>query len=37
MKRKKKGLRLAGFAVLIAGAAYVLLKVGKDIRIRDYL
>lgn len=37
MKRKKKVLRLAGLAVLLAGAAYLLLRVGKDIRIRDYL
>ena len=37
MKRKKKRLRIVGFAALLAGAAYILMRVGKDVRIRDYL
>ena len=37
MKKKKKGLRIVGFAALLAGTVYILIQVGKDVRIRDYL
>lgn len=37
MKKKKKGLRIVGIAILLVWAAAVLLRVGKDIRVRDYL
>lgn len=37
MKKKKKRLRIVGFAVLLVGTAYILRRVGRDVRIRDYL
>ncbi len=37
MKKKKKGLRTVGFAALLVGTVYILMRVGRDIRIRDYL
>ena len=37
MKKKKKGLRIVGFAALLVRTAYILMRVGKDVRIRDYL
>ncbi len=37
MKKKRKGLRLVGFLVLVWGVVILLRRSGKDIRIRDYL